>query len=155
MADNSVLEWSKFAVPLIVAAATITVGFIQYGTTSSFTVRQPFLQKQTDLCISAADNAARLATSIDTDVWAKARADFLALYWGPLAVVEDVEASSRPVETAMVEFLRELERFPVNPTTLPLDALEQPSLKVAHACQSILSERWQAGILGWFAHSRS
>ena len=134
-----------------VALVAIVVGFAQFVTTSAFSVRQPFLDLQSKLCSSAAEHAARLASTRDPLTWQKSREEFWMLYWGPLAIVEDVESrAENRVEAAMVEFGGILKTIdPVSPA-LPVSSLEQPALKVAHACRDLLAAKWKAGILKWF-----
>jgi hypothetical protein len=106
---------------------------------------------QTTLCRSAAEQTARLASSRDLALWQKSREEFWMLYWGPLAIVEDVESQAHNrVESSMVMFGERLKSVdPVSPT-LPVSALEQPALNVAHACRDLLSAKWNFGILKWF-----
>ena len=52
------LAWGQIIVPSTIAAVAIVVGFIQYVSTSSLSARQPYLEKQTDLCIKASEHAA-------------------------------------------------------------------------------------------------
>jgi len=141
----------KFAVPVLIAVVTLVAGFIQFGTTSAFSVRQPFLQKQTDLCHSAAEHVARLASTVDPKTWEKSREEFWMLYWGPLAIVEDVESQAENrVEAAMVAFGEQLEKIDPKALSLPIRLLEQPALRVSHACRDLLSSKWNAGVLKWF-----
>jgi hypothetical protein len=145
------MDTIKFAVPVFIAVVTLVAGFIQFGTTSSFSVRQPFLQKQTDLCHAAAEHAARLASTIDRNTWDKSREEFWMLYWGPLAIVEDVESQTENrVEAAMVAFGKQLEKVDLKALSLPVKVLEQPALQVSHACRDLLSSKWNVGVLKWF-----
>ena len=85
----------KFGVTTVITVVTIAAGFIQFGSTYARSVQQPFLETQTDRCFAAAENAARLATTVDEEIWKKAREEFWMLYWGPLAIVR----MSRPRRT--------------------------------------------------------
>lgn len=85
MADNSALEWTKLALTAVVGAIALSVGFIQYVATSSLSVRQPFLSRQMELCLAAAEHAARLATTKDEVQWQKSREDFWMLIMGSWA----------------------------------------------------------------------
>jgi len=144
-------EWIKFASTSAITVVVLGVGFIQFGTTSAFSVRQPFLERQTGLCVAAAEQAARLASTRDNSTWAKSREEFWMLYWGPLAIVEDVESQTENrVEAAMVDFGAELKKINFISPTLPVDDLEKPALKVAHACRDLLSSKWKFGILRFF-----
>lgn len=148
-ADERSLEWIRIGVPSAIAVVTIAIGFIQYISTSSFSIRQPFLSKQTELCLQASEQTARLASTVDKEQWAKSRGEFWMLYLGPLAVVEEAGTESR-VATAMVAFGKELDKVGLSPE-LPVSQLQSQSLAVAHACRDLLSSKWQAGIMGWFA----
>ena len=86
----------KFGVTTVITVVTIAAGFIQFGSTYARSVQQPFLETQTDRCFAAAESAARLATTVDADTWKKAREEFWMLYWGPLAIVEDVAPAADP-----------------------------------------------------------
>lgn len=149
--DSPKAKWIKFVATSAIAIVTLIAGFIQFGTTSAFSVRQPFLEMQTKLCQSAAEHAARLASSIDPETWSESREEFWMLYWGPLAIVEDVEANSR-VATEMKIFGDDLKSIGTTQPTLPVSSLEQPALRVAHACRDLLSTKWTVGILKWFRH---
>jgi hypothetical protein len=142
--------WIKFGATTVIAVGALITGFLQFGTTSSFSVRQPFLNMQSELCRSAAESVARLASTLDPVTWKKSREEFWMLYWGPLAIVEDVEAKTHDVEAAMVRFGTELTKTDPTSPTLPISSLEQPALRVSHACRDLLSSKWNVGILGWF-----
>ena len=144
--------WTKFGVTTVIAVLALIAGFLQFGTTSSYSVRQPFLEMQSELCRSAAEHAARLASTRDPETWKKSREEFWMLYWGPLAIVEDVEAKTHNVEEKMVQFGEELIKTNPSSPTLPISSLEQPALKIAYACRDLLSSKWNAGILGWFRY---
>ena len=102
-------DWRRFGITTTIGVVTIVIGFIQFGSTSALSVRQPFVEHQTKLCLVASENAARLASTRNPEMRAKAREEFWRLYWGPLAMVEDVETTAQSrVEGAMVEFGREL-----------------------------------------------
>jgi hypothetical protein len=164
MADNSALEWTKLALTAVVGAIALSVGFIQYVATSSLSVRQPFLSRQMELCLAAAEHAARLATTKDEVQWQKSREDFWMLYYGPLAVVETVGERSM-VETTMVIFGDELRKIEALPLSLPAKVLNTPALDIAHASRDLLTSKWKvggisgliakwkvAGISGWFGY---
>jgi hypothetical protein len=143
--------WIKFGATSVIAVAALIAGFIQFGTTSAFSVRQPFLERQTELCVSAAEYAARLASTLDMDTWKKSREEFWMLYWGPLAIVEDVESHTHNrVEGAMVDFGTELNKISPTSPSLPASVLEGQAINVAHACRDLLSSKWKVGVLKWF-----
>ena len=146
----------KFGVTTIIAVVTIAAGLFQFGSTYARSVQQPFLETQTQRCFAAAENAARLATTVDKEVWKKAREEFWMLYWGPLAIVEDVAPAADPdyvgeVQQKMVLFGNQLEKVtPIPPATLPLSDLEKGSLAIAHACRTLLTSRWRVGVSSLF-----
>ncbi|MGZ2454821.1 hypothetical protein ACVIRO_007638 [Rhizobium ruizarguesonis] len=142
----------KFGVTTFIGVITIVAGLIQFGSTTALSVRQPFVEQQTKLCLSASENAARLATALDRDTWAKSREDFWMLYWGPLAMVEDVETHAPTrVEGAMVEFGDTLQHY--DGSVLPVPDLQQPALKISHACRDSIRSKWNVGLLlAWLAN---
>jgi len=85
----------KYKITTSLAAAAFLIGLVEYGASNFYSVRKPFLETQTSLCKSASEAAARLATTTDSKVWGKARDEFWMLYWGPLAIVEDVDVTTR------------------------------------------------------------
>ena len=145
------LELIKLGVPTAVAVAALVVGFVQYIATSSLSARQPFLEKQTELCLRASEHAARLASTQDREQWEKSREEFWMLYYGPLAVVEEPGTKGGVVEM-MDYFGKQLSKITGNPSSLPADELNLPSLNLAHACSALLTSKWQAGILRWFGY---
>src|SRR5580700_9118977 len=82
---------------VVAACVTAVVGLMQFRKQLQQSNRQPFLQKQLDLCFAASATVAKLATEINPKEWETARLQFWQLYWGTLCIVEDHE-----VETAMV-----------------------------------------------------
>jgi hypothetical protein len=153
MADINRLELTKFGATTLIAVITIGIGFMQYGYTSSFSVRQPFIAKQTDLCLAASEHAARLATTRSPAAFEKSREEFWMLYWGPLAVVEDVEtrAESR-VAIEMRKFGDAFKVVDAPNVPLPLDGLTTLAINIAHACRDLLGSKWEVGVLQWFRH---
>jgi len=90
------VEWRKFIITTLLGIIAFIVGLTEYGATNFYSVRKPFLQMQSDLCKSATEAAARVATATDPEAWRKALDEFWALYWGPLAIVEDVDLRELP-----------------------------------------------------------
>src|SRR3954452_14728376 len=122
MSDGS--DWGKFAITTAIGVVTLIAGFIQFGSTSALSVRQPFVEQQTKLCLAASENAARLASTREAATWAKAREEFWMLYWGPLAMVEDVESrAQKRVEAAMVNVGNLLREPDVDGAKLPMAPL--------------------------------
>ena len=146
-------DWVKFGLTALGGVAVFAVGLAQYVTTSAFSVRQPFLELQSRLCNSAAEHAARLASTCELSTWQKSREEFWMLYWGPLAIVEDVESKSNRVEAAMVKFGDILKTIDAVSPPLPIRSLEQPALEISHACRDLLASKWNAGIMKWFWQS--
>jgi hypothetical protein len=93
------MEWQYVGSILggIVGIVGAFVGVWQYLDKRSQSNREPFLKQQMDYCFRACDAVGRMIAESDPEKWKAARADFWALYWGTLAVVED-----RSVEAAMV-----------------------------------------------------
>jgi|HubBroStandDraft_4_1064222.scaffolds.fasta_scaffold66332_2 hypothetical protein len=126
---------------LVTATLTALVGIWQFRSQRQQSNRQPFLQKQLDLCFEASETAARLATETNKDEWEKARLTFWRLYWGTLSIVEDPK-----VEVAMLELGGLVPRQPVAEPSLPMRVLERPSLKLAHMCRSLILGSWNVHI---------
>jgi hypothetical protein len=99
MTDSRALGWTQLILTSLGATIAFAFGLYQYATTSSQTTRQPFLEKQTDLCFQASEAAAQLATTTDPDQWTTSWNKFWTLYWGPLAVVEDVSEEQSDPQT--------------------------------------------------------
>jgi len=119
-------------------------------------VRQPFLERQTELCQQASEAVAQLATSDVLDDWQKARGQFWTLYYGPLAMVEDVATSpENRVEAMMVHFGNLLLSADRAKPDLPLPSqFGARALCVAHACRDLLVSRWNYGILWYFSQEQ-
>ena len=97
---------------------------------------KPFLERQLKLYTEATQSAATLATSKKVDELDSASKKFWSLYWGELALVEDMK-----VEAAMVQLGSALEAGSVG------DQLKQYSLELAHACRDSLADSW--GVRQW------
>jgi hypothetical protein len=118
-------------------AAAIAVSgvwaIIQYRATKEREFRRPLWEKQVQLYFEACDAAATIATTKDEGVRLKAEENFWRLYWGGLAVVEDLEN----VETAMVDFGNEIKK------QKELTSLQSKSIQLAHSCRESLSTTWK------------
>ena len=132
-----------FGGPLI-AAAAVAVGLSQYAITAKRDFVQPLRSAQLARYQEASSAAARLATlPRDSKEWSDSRDDFLRLYYGPLAMVEDFEASTEDrltVELAMIIFrscLDDEQKCTKNGANL-----RDLSLALAHACRESLGESW-------------
>jgi hypothetical protein len=119
--------------------------------------RQPFLEEQTSLCFRASEQAARLATTDDPDQWKKSWDEFWMLYWGPLAIVEDVSGNSAnkdsiyaEVAPSMIQFGDKIKVIGKMPAKLPADGLTGPSINISKACQRLVTSWWATGIPSWF-----
>jgi hypothetical protein len=99
MVDMS-LEWTKLVLTAIGGAIALLVGGVQYVTTSSPSVRQPFLSKQMDLRLAAAEHAARL-------IWAVAPLVAACFVYSSNAHAEDKISCSNPDSQAMFSSIRD------------------------------------------------
>jgi hypothetical protein len=129
----------KTVITWVLTVGTVGVGIWQFAIQHAQSNRVPFLTKQLELGFQAADAAARLATETDPAEWEKARTTFWRLYWGPLSVVED-----REVEAAMVTFGKLIPQGPV--PDLPLQALQRPSLDLAHTVRDLILASWNVDL---------
>lgn len=149
-------EWTKIGVTAFGAAVAFTIGLAQYASTSSLEVRKPFLERQMDLCIKAAEHAARLATTRKPETWASSLEEFWTLYYGPLAVVEEAnKAKGKRVTAAMVDFGQKLNALPAAPAALPVSGLGSHALDVSHACRDLLASKWEVGVWAWLGWGAS
>jgi hypothetical protein len=94
-----------------------------------------FLEKQVRLYLDAAETAATIAASDDAESVKKSTNHFWALYWGPLAAVEDVGLNrlppgqeTTPIESAMVRFGRGVS----GEDKCDRDELHRRALQLAH-----------------------
>lgn len=97
---------------------------------------KPYLERQLKLYTEATQVASQIATSDDDGAVAKATTRFWELYWGELALVEDLG-----VESAMKSFGDTLLASKDKAT------LKKSSLALAHACRDSLSISW--GVTAW------
>jgi hypothetical protein len=131
------LNWSV-VIPWLLTLLTFAGGIWQFTAGQRQANRQPFLQKQLELCFQASEAASRLASETDPAEWEKARLTFWRLYWGPLSIVED-----RAVEGAMVTLGKRVPQEPVASPKLPMQELEGPSYELAHAIRNLVLASWQ------------
>lgn len=139
---NTELE-IKDLITLAVAIATVAIGLWQYRRTSIRDFIKPLREAQLRLYEKATSVAATLATTQpDTDQWKVAHGEFLCLYFGPLAILEDVDhrpgANTLTVEGAMIAFKYGLDRRD--------DKLRDLALALAHAGRNSLGRSWQVHI---------
>ena len=152
MSYDSRLEWTKLAVTAVGGTIAVGIGLYQYVTTSSQTARQPFLEKQTELCFKASETVARIATTDDPAEWKKSREEFWVLYWGPLAIVEDKAPGKSPeysiVSQRMIEFGNKINEIQDPLTHLPATELTRSAIQVSKACQNLETSWWDTAMLG-------
>ncbi|HZL89616.1 MAG TPA: hypothetical protein VFB96_14725 [Pirellulaceae bacterium] len=138
----------------ILAVAGFWFGVIQYYAHRTETERQrtsadlkrseelrreaarPFWDSQLQLYLRASEAAATVATSSDAEAVSRAEAQFWNLYWGPLAIVEDVGTEKKvvaEVEAAMVTLGRYLREHPKDRDQA---AMQRLSLDLAHAMRN-------------------
>lgn len=133
----------KDIIGLAIALGTVAVGLWQYRRTSIRDFIKPLREAQLRLYEKASSLAAVLATAPrDTEQWTNARGEFLQLYYGPLAILEDIDRrdpNTLTVERAMVAFKDCLGRRRD-------EELEGLSLALAHACRRSLGRSWQVRV---------
>ncbi len=96
----------------------------------------PFLQRQLELSFEASQTVAILATTTSPETWEKARERFWQLYYGPLAIIEDVAVKKTMIQCRA--FVPETGL----PASLPLTLLQQPSLDLSHDIRRLLLKTW-------------
>jgi hypothetical protein len=99
---------------------------------AEFESKKPFLTRQLELYAEAAKTTAQLSNAIGTDDGQRFERRFWELYWGELALVENVD-----VESAMREYGKALE------ARARPEELKRLSLRLAHAMRSSLDKSWQ------------
>jgi hypothetical protein len=124
-------------VPWVLTIVAAVIGAWQFILQQQQANRQPFLQKQLDLCFEASDTASRLATEPDPIEWEKDRRTFWRLYWGTLSIVEDPG-----VEGAMVNLGKLVPVTAVSNPKLPMASLQNPSYDLAHAFRRLILTSW-------------
>jgi hypothetical protein len=127
------------------AAIGFIVGLWQYRQTSRDQFLAPIRQAQIDLYRQASSAASRVATlpANGTD-WNQAKDEFLMLYYGPLAIVEDFDhdvpsdKDEITVEKAMITFKTCLE----DSGCAGSDMIRVFSLGLAHTLRISLGATW-------------
>ena len=127
----------SIVIPWILSVAAIGVGIWQYADKKAQSNREPFLRMQLKISFEASEIAARLATETDPERWEEARKAFWRLYWGTLGIVEN-----REVEAAMVALGNLVPAHPGAPAELPMEALQIPSLTLAHKTRDLVLNSW-------------
>jgi hypothetical protein len=128
-------------IPWILTLLTAVLGIWQFTAQQRQANRQPFLQKQLEVCFEATETAGRLASEANPGEWEKARITFWQLYWGPLSIVEDPG-----VEAAMVDLGKLVPIEPVNAPKLPMTSLGVPSYRLAHAVRDLVLASWNVDL---------
>lgn len=98
-------------------------------------------QRQIALYMDAAEAASKVATTEDDAERKGAEAKFWMLYWGPMAMLEDISMNEKPrssdIEAAMVQFGRQLQ----SPhSERDRAATQQASLRLAHAFRTAIED---------------
>ena len=93
--------------------------------------RRPLWERQIAVYFEATTAAGLLVSSEDATQLAAAERDFWKLYYGPMALVEDIG-----VERAMVNFGQCLRKG------CEVTQLRTRALALAHACRKSLGESW-------------
>jgi hypothetical protein len=142
MQQVSIETWIKLLTPLG-AVITFAWGIYQFfltqrvqSETRRIEATKPFLDRQIKLYTEATKAAATIATSDSTEEVIAAQKRFWSLYWGELALVEDVR-----VESGMVELGKAMNRGDSR------ENIQGLSLDLAHACRDSLAESW--GVQQW------
>ncbi len=130
-------DW-KIVVPGLLTFATLCVGIWQYVDKAAQANREPFLRQQLALAVEASEVAGTLAASSDPQKWQAAQARFWVLYWGPLAIVENIE-----VEQRMVEFGKLVPRPGTEVPKLPMPGLTQAALRLDYALRTMILTAWK------------
>jgi hypothetical protein len=130
---------------IIVAVLGLTFGLLQYVKSSRDEFLRPIREAQLNLYQEASSVAAKLATlPPDGAEWKAAYYDFLRLYYGPLAIVENYrhqpssDNADPTVENAMIAFKTCLD----DPSCIGSNDMRNLSLGLAHTCRVSLGATW-------------
>lgn len=136
----------KDALGPLVALIAVAAGILQYRSTTNSDFLKPVREAQLKLYQEASDSVARVATlSQESPEWEKSRDDFLRLFYGPLAIVEDFDHSGSEdpervtVEEAMIAFKSCLDDSTCRGHAPTMQNL---SLALAHTCRVSLGKSW-------------
>lgn len=132
-------EWMQLLTPIAAVLAALA-GAVRFLGEQRQANRMPFLQRQLEISLEAAEVVSTLATSIDPAEWERARAAFWRLYWGRLGVVED-----RQVEAVMVRIGAIVPRTALAPA-LPMSELQELSLALAQAARAQTQSNWRVSL---------
>jgi hypothetical protein len=136
----------KDAITILIALGAVIAGLVQYRSTARGEFLKPIRENQLKLYVDASSAAASIATlSTDSPEWMKAKMDFLRLYWGPLAMVEDYQHDLKPgvertitVELAMMAFKKCLD----DKECVGSSQMKNLSLALADTCRISLGSSW-------------
>ena len=79
-----------------VAAVAAVVGLVEYRSTSRNEFIKPLREEQLVLYKDASSAAAQIATlQFQAPEWTKAKQDFVTLYYGPMALLEEFDHVAR------------------------------------------------------------
>jgi hypothetical protein len=139
---------------------TIAVGAgaaYTYYDTANRDLQKSFNDAQLNLCKDASDTAATLAAiaprspaaGVDgknDDPWHLARQRFEQLYWGSLAIVENIAVESEMVQfrALLIDHEDEIRANKLNPGLRVIWL--QKALAISHACRDLVSKTWQLSL---------
>ncbi len=106
-------------------------GYFQSLRTATLEARRPYLEKQLDLCVEAANAAGTIATSPDPAAVAGAKATFDRLYWGALAIFDNLAVSNA------------MRAFGAAAAQQPAPNLRSLAEAVAHRCKDLTRAEWR------------
>ncbi|MDJ0656130.1 MAG: hypothetical protein QNJ40_18350 [Xanthomonadales bacterium] len=124
----------EFTLKALGAASIIVggaLGLWKYFDASEKEYRRPLWERQIAVYFEATNATGLLVSATDPQQLATAERSFWKLYYGPMALVEDLQ-----VEQAMVQFGRCLR------DQCEMAQLRKLSLSLAHACRASLGESW-------------
>ena len=120
---------------LVIVIAGAGFAYAQFAGNITLSLKKPFLEKQLDYCIQAANAVAVVSTAEDTEIRSKKVSEFYQLYYGPLVLFEN-----ESVAGAMVAFRKDLER------QADRHELQSSALKVSSACRDLIASQWRIGL---------
>ena len=130
----------KDILTLAIGTVAIGTGLMQYHYTSRDEFLKPIRETQLKLYVDASSAAASLATlPPDSKEWNQAHEDFLRLFYGPMAIVENYHHDRNPsdavtVEQAMIAFNACLDDSSCDKANY--------ALALAHTCRTSLGSSW-------------
>jgi hypothetical protein len=130
-----------------VAVAAVAVGIWQYRLTSQSEFTKPLREAQLRLYQEASLAASQIATlQHESPEWAKAKQNFLGLFYGPLAIFEDFDhVAGRNDKKLSVELAMIIFKSCMDDEQLCKELDSSPkklSLALAHSCRESLGRMW-------------